>query len=82
MGTVNTVNTANPGEYVYVVYWKHLDFDKPRKSIMEILGVYTEEKEALRVEKSHNRRRRSRDDESDWLCYASIEKIELNKINL
>ncbi len=72
------MSTDNNSEYVYVVYWLYIDCDKARRSTTEILGVYTEEKEALRVENSHNRRKPSCDD----ICYTSIEKIELNKINL
>jgi hypothetical protein len=79
------MDNFNTGEYVYVVYWKDLDCDKIRKSTMEIVGVYTKEKEALTVAKSHNRRLGSCNNDSfsrNWLSNARIEKIELNKINL
>ncbi len=66
------------GEFVYVVYWLYIDCDKAKRTTTKILGVYTEEKEALRVCKSHDRRKASCED----ICYTSITKIELNKINL
>ncbi len=88
------MDNSNTGDYVYVVYWINFtgwgDYVIDMETLglfneSEILGVYTNEKDALMVEKSHDRRIGSYENDSysgEWTSMTIIEKIELNKINL
>ncbi len=43
-------------EKLYIVYWVDLDNDSLKKSVVEIIGVFTDINEALEVQNSYDLR--------------------------
>ena len=67
---------SNQKAKVWVVYWVDIDTDCPKKSEIEILGVYSNKKDAEAEELNHSWRTGYSDD--DRCYYVEIKEIILN----
>ena len=71
--------TKDKNKTVYVVFWVDLDDDCLKKSEIEIIGVYEDEKVAKEIEDSYQYRKGYCEDHRCHYCYYV--EISLNKLN-